>query len=250
MDRLIYTALSGATQMLARQAVVAHNLANADTSGFKAELSMFRAVPVNGTGLATRAVTAETTPGADFTPGPVEHTGRNLDVAVDGPGWLAVQATDGREAYTRNGNLQMDATGLLRSAGHPVLADNGQPVVLPLNARISVAADGTISALAAGQPPDTLSQVARIKCVADGPGGMRRDGDGLFRPLPGATREATLPMAKDVRLAPESLEASNVSATETMVGMIADARQFEMHMKMLSSADENERGANRLLDVT
>ncbi len=251
MDRLIYTALSGASQILDRQSVVANNLANASTTGFKAALSAYRAVPVNGAGLATRAITAETTPAADLSQGPIQHTGRNLDVAVDGPGWLAVQADDGSEAYTRDGNLQIDSTGLLRSGGHPVLSNNGQPIVLPLNAKVTIADDGTISALGGGQQPNTIAQVGQLKLVGKADNGMIRGGDGLFRPSsPNGGTAGSLQRDKTVRVESGSLEGSNVSATEAMVGMISDARQFGMQMKMLSSADDNARSANKLLDVT
>lgn len=250
MDRLIYTALSGASQILARQSVAANNLANAATTGFKAQLSAYRAVPVNGSGLATRAITAETTPRADLSPGPIEHTGRSLDVAIDGPGWLAVQAADGSEAYTRDGNLQIDSTGLLKSGGHPVLSNNGQPVVLPLNATVTIADDGTISALGGGEQPNTIAQVGQLKLVGSAGNGMIRGGDGLFRPDSPNGTAGVLQPDDTMRVASGSLEGSNVSATEAMVGMIGDARQFEMQMKMLSTADDNARDANKLLDVT
>ncbi|HET7312717.1 flagellar basal body rod protein FlgF [Salinisphaera sp.] len=251
MDRLIYTALSGASQILDRQSVMANNLANVSTIGFKAQLSAYRAVPVNGSGLATRVITAETTPRADLSPGPIRHTGRNLDVAIDGPGWLAVQADDGSEAYTRNGNLQIDATGLLKSGGHPVLSSNGRPIVLPLNATITIAADGTISALGGGAEPNTVSQVGQLKLAASGDNAVIRGGDGLFHAIaPNGGPAGPLRADGTVRVAPGALEGSNVSATEAMVSMIGDARQFEMQMKMLSLADENARDANKLLDVS
>jgi flagellar basal-body rod protein FlgF len=251
MDRLIYTALSGTGQILDRQAVMANNLANASTTGFKSQMSMFRAVPVNGAGLPTRAITAETTPQADLSQGPIEQTGRALDVAIDGPGWLAVQSGDGSEAYTRNGNLQVDATGLLRSGGHPVLSTNGQPIVLPLNAKVSIASDGTLSALGAGNEPNTMAEVGTLKRVGAPRTGMVRGADGLFRPdRAGGQAPAALPADATVRLTSGALEGSNVSPTAAMVGMISDARQFDMQMKMLHLADENASNANQLLDVT
>lgn len=251
MDRLIYTALSGASQITANQAVTANNLANASTSGFKAEMSAFRSVPVNGDGLATRAITAQTTPQSDLSPGPIEQTGRALDVAIDGPGWLAVQADDGSEAYTRNGNLQTDATGVLRSGNRPVLSANGQPIVLPLNAKTTIGSDGTISALGAGEEPNTMAQVGQLKLVNTPGTSMQRGEDGLFRATPTNGEAAGALQSDDtVRVTSGALEASNVNPTETMIGMIDNARQFEMQMKMLSSADDNARSANQLLDVT
>ena len=167
MDRMIYTALSGAQQSLERQAVVANNLSNVSTTGFKSQLSAFRAVSIQGDGLATRSVVADTTPGADYSEGMIEETGRSLDVAIDGDGWLAVDDGNGREAYTRDGRLRMDATGLLMSDGKPVMGEGG-PIFLPLNASVSVASDGTISALGLGDQPNTLAEVGRLKLVNPG----------------------------------------------------------------------------------
>jgi len=251
MDRLIYTALSGATQTLDRQAVVANNMANASTVGFKGQLSMFRAVPVNGAGNATRAIAADTTPSADFAAGVITRTGRSLDVALDGDGWLAVQAPDGGEGYTRAGDLQQDATGLLRSNGHAVLGEDGNPLVLPLQADVTIAADGTISALGAGDRPNTLAQVGTLKLVNPPVEQLGRGGDGLFR-LKTAEGVQAGPLAADdsVRVVSGALEQSNVSPVESMVAMIGNARRFEMQMKIISTADENERGANRLLSLT
>ncbi len=252
MDRLIYTALSGAKQSLAQQAVVANNMANASTTGFKGQLSMFRAVPVNGEGLATRAITAQTTPGADMSSGTMVNTGRSLDVAIDGSGWLAVQSPEGGEAYTRAGDLQLDSTGVLRSNGHAVLGEGGQPLVLPLGAQVTIASDGTISALGPGDAPNTIAEVGRLKLVDPAADAIVRGGDSLFyrRPAPGG--DAAAPFAADagVRVASGALEQSNVNPTETMVAMIANARRFEMQMKMISTAEENARSANRLLSLS
>lgn len=252
MDRLIYTALSGATQTLDRQAVVANNMANASTPGFRAQLSMFRAVPVNGDGLATRAITAATTPGADFTPGQMTETGRSLDVAIDGDGWLAVQDEAGDEAYTRAGGLQMDSTGLLRSNGNVVLSEFGQPLVLPLGAKVTIAADGTISALGAGDKPSSIAEVGRLKLVNPPEKSIARGGDNLFHPRANADGSDGMPFAADdaVRVASGAIESSNVDPTDAMVSMIDNARRFEMQMKMISSADENARSANQLLSLT
>lgn len=250
MDRLIYTAMSGASQSMARQAVTTHNLANLETPGFKAELAAFRAVPVRGAGMPTRAVTAATTPGSDFSAGPTEHTERSLDVALDDKGWLAVQTDDGGEAYTRAGNLQVDALGLLRSGRHPVLSSGGEPIVLPIDASITIADDGVISALQDGELPSAVAQVAQLKLAAHpDDAAMLRGGDGLFRPQWPDGRQAE-PLQPDptVRVRSGVLEHSNVSATESMLTLIADARRFEMQTKVLQLADESARAANQLLD--
>src|SRR6185295_11778417 len=131
MDRLIYTAMSGAKQTLGQQATVAHNLANLTTGGYRAETSVFRAVPIVGEGAPTRAFVVDSTPGADFTPGVIQATGRDLDIAVQGKGWIAVQAPDGSEAYTRAGSLQLSANGVLQTrTGHSVMGDGG-PISIP-----------------------------------------------------------------------------------------------------------------------
>jgi flagellar basal-body rod protein FlgF len=246
VDRLIYTAASGARQILERQAVMANDLANAATVGFKGQMSMFRAVPVNGAGWPTRAVTAETTPAPDLASGSSMRTGRALDVAIDGPGWLAVQAPGG-EAYTRAGNLQADATGVLRSDGHPVLGTGGQPIVLPLEAKVTIAHDGTISALGAGDQPDTLSEIGQLKLVDPPTAQLTRGGDGLFR----RTGAPDRPFAESdtVRVDSGTLEASNVNPTDAMVGMIDDARRFAMQMKMISMTNDNARSANQLMSL-
>lgn len=244
MDRLLYTAMSGAKQSMDQQAVVSHNLANAGTSGFRAQLHAMRAVPVQGDGLLpTRVSVAATTPGADFSPGPMSTTGRDLDVAIEGDGWLAVQAPDGTEAYTRRGDIQVDGDGVLRIAGHPVIGDDG-PMVVPLGARLSMGADGTVSAIGEGQQADALVDVGRIKLVDPGEAALVRGDDGLFRAPAGA-----LPQDEAVRLASGTLEGSNVSAIESMVSMIDVARRYEMQMKVISSADENAQRANSLLSL-
>ena len=252
MDRLIYTALSGATQTLERQAVVANNMANASTPGFRAQLSMFRAVPVNGDGLATRAITASTTPGADLSPGDMTETGRSLDVAIDGDGWLAVQAENGEEAYTRAGGLQMDSTGLLRSNGNVVLSEFGAPLVLPLGAEVTIAPDGTISALGAGDQPNAIAEIGRLKLVNPEADQIARGGDNLFHPRNNEDGTPGAPFAADdtVRVVSGAIESSNVNPTEAMVSMIENARRFEMQMKMISSIDENDQSANKLLSLS
>src|SRR5262245_53806053 len=126
MDRMIYVAASGAKQAMSQQATVAHNLANVTTNGFRAEISAFRAVPLRGEAAPTRVFVVDSTRGADFTPGSIQHTGRDLDIAVQGQGWIAVQDADGREAYTRAGSLETNENGVLQTRSkRPVLGDGG-----------------------------------------------------------------------------------------------------------------------------
>lgn len=248
MDRMLYTAMSGARQSMEQQAVVSHNLANASTAGFRAQLHAMRAVPVQGEArLATRVSVAASTPGADFTPGPITRTGRTLDVAIDGPGFFAVQGPDGQEAYTRQGDFQVDANGQLMSAGRPVIGEGG-PIQVPLGAQLFMGADGTISGIGMGEDPDALAEVGRLKLVEPGEAGVVRGGDGLFRTAPDAQgQSAPLPASERVRVVAGALEGSNVNPVESMVAMIDVARRYELQTQAISDADENAQQANSLL---
>ena len=238
MDRVIYLAMAGAKATLQRQDVLAHNLANASTNGFRAELTAFRAVPVRGDGASTRVYALETTPGYNPEPGPVSTTGRSLDVAVAGQGWLAVQALDGTEAYTRNGSLDVNNEGLLVSrSGLPVLGDGG-PITVPANAQVTIGGDGTLTATVGNGRPQGIG---RLKLVTPEAALLRGD-DGLFRAADG-----DLPADAAARLQSGALEGSNVSPVESMVAMIAAARQFEQQMKMLQTSQEREQSATKLL---
>jgi len=240
MDRMIYLSMSGAKATMQRQETLANNLANVSTVGFRAELAAFRAVPVEGSGASTRVYALESTPGYDATPGQVAATGRNLDVAMKGAAWLTVQALDGTEAYTRGGSLDVNADGnLVTSSGLTVLGDGG-PVQVPTNTVVSIAPDGTISATEANGRSSTIG---RLKLVTpEGP--LERGTDGLFRAADGELAADT-----SARLQDGALEGSNVSAVETMVAMISAARQFEAQMKMLSTAEANEKAAAQLLSL-
>lgn len=246
MDRLIYTAATGAKQLMLRQDVVAHNLSHASTPGFRAETSAFQALPVNGPGQPTRVFALQTTTGADLTPGAIERTGRALDVAIEGPGWIAVQGADGREAYTRNGSLEVGAGGVLETrAGFAVMGEGG-PLSIPPDHSITISRDGTVSALPVGQSLTNVIQVGRIKLVNPPEQALERGADGQFRMRNGGGAEAD----PGVALAGGALESSNVSATESLVSMISLARQFELQMKLLTQADDNAKRAASLLNVS
>jgi len=241
MDRLIYLAMSGAKATMQRQETLANNLANVSTVGFRAELAAFRAVPVEGSGASTRVYSLESTPGYDATPGQVAATGRNLDVAMQGAAWLAVQGLDGTEAYTRGGALDVNADGnLVTVSGLTVLGDGG-PIQIPPDTRIGIAADGTVSSTDVN---GHSTSVGRLKLVTpEGP--LTRGVDGLFRGGGGDLSADLL-----ARLQDGALEGSNVSAVETMVAMIAAARQFEAQMKSLTTAESNDKTASQLLSVS
>lgn len=245
MDRLIYTAMTGAKMLTQRHETVAHNLANVSTNGFRAELTAFRAVPVVGPGTDTRVASVETTTGADFTPGPITQTGNALDAAINGRGFFVVQTPDGEEAYTRDGAFKVSEDGTLQTrTGLPVMGDGG-PLQIPAGTQPSIGRDGTVSAIPEGQGRQNAVQVGRLKLVNPEESGLVRGADGLFRSGNGE------PAAADpaVVVAPSALEGSNVNAVESLIGMISIARQFEMQMKLLSNADQNSRTANQILSV-
>lgn len=245
MDRLIYTAMTGASQVLQQQAAVSENLANASTPGFRAVLNTFRAVPLMGEGLPTRTFVVDSTPGADFTPGPFQQTGRDLDVAVNGAGWIAVQGADGKEAYTRNGSFQVSPNGVLQTrTGLNVLGDGG-PITISPDTEVTFAKDGTISTVPSGGQFTSVIAVGRLKLVNPPPEQLERSGDGLFRLKDGTTATADA----NVGVAPGSLEGSNVNTVEAMVTMISLARKFDMQMKMLQSADSNARQASQIMSL-
>ncbi|MBB1632610.1 flagellar basal-body rod protein FlgF [Cupriavidus sp. UME77] len=244
MDRMIYTALSGAKQTLDQQAAVSNNLANTSTPGFRAQVNMFRAVPVVGQASPTRAFTLASTPGADFKAGPLTYTERPLDVALQGNGWLTVQAPDGTEAYTRAGSLQVSADGqLVTSTGLQVMGDGG-PIAVPPGAQITIGSDGTITARGPGETSAGLAQVGKLRLVNPPPDSIARGDDGLFRLRPGAQ---PLQVDANIRVISGAIEGSNVNPVEAMVDMIANARRFEMQMKMIQGADTNDQRANQLL---
>lgn len=238
MDRMIYLSMSGAKATMQRQEVLAHNLANASTVGFRAELAAFRAVPVEGSGASTRVFAIESTPGYDASPGVVAATGRNLDVAMKGASWLAVQGLDGTEAYTRGGALETDFEGTLKTASGLTVLGDGGPIQVPPDNTVTIGADGTVSATGAN---GRSTAIGKLKLVTpDVP--LLRGTDGLFRGADG-----DLAADDTARLQQGALEGSNVSAVETMVSMISAARQFEAQMKLLSTAEADEKAAAQLL---
>ena len=245
MDRLIYTAMTGARQAFKQQAGVAHNLANASTVGFRAMEHRFRAVPVQGERLPTRAFVADASVADVFEQGPLMTTGRPLDVAVRGEGWIAVETPDGGEAYTRAGNLQINANGQLQTAGGLNVLSDGGPIGIPPDNSITISPDGTISVVPLFGTPNNVNDVGRIKLVNPPANELARGDDGLFRLRDGQPA----PADENVRLAPESLEGSNVSPVDSMVNLISLARQFEMQIKMLQSADANAARADQVLAI-
>ena len=244
MDRLIYTAMTGANAAANRQAILSHNLANVSTNGFRAQLETYRAVPLRGEGATTRVFAVEATAGFSDKPGPATRTGRELDVMPAGNQWFAVQGLDGNEAYTRNGQFEINPEGtLVTGSGLTVLSADGSPITVPAGASVAVGNDGSVSAKVGNQPSNV---VGRIKLAAPNPDDLlRRSDDGLFRTLSGD------PLQQDANgsLQVGVLEGSNVNAIESMVGMIQTARQFEAQMRLLQTAESNDRSAGQLLSL-
>jgi len=238
MDRMIYLSMAGAKMNMQRQEVLSHNLANVSTTGFRAELQAVRAVPVRGDGASTRVYALDTTVGYDDSAGPINFTGRALDVAMRGQSMLTVQALDGTEAYTRAGALAVDSQGnLVTQGGLPVMGDGG-PITVPDGAIPSIAPDGTVSVRQQG---GITTPVGRLKLVTPETKLVRGD-DGLFR-----SPDGDLPADAVAQLQDGALEGSNVNPIETMVSMIAAARQFETQMKMMQTAEQDEKAAAQLL---
>lgn len=244
MDRLIYTAMTGANAAASRQAVLSNNLANASTNGFRSELSTYRAVPLQGEGASTRVFALEATAGYLDKPGPAVRTDRALDVMTQGRSWFSVQGLDGTEAYTRNGHFEVSPEGnLVTGNGLPVLNNGGSPIAVPAGAQVSIGHDGSISAKVGNQAASTIGRLKMVTPNGEDP--LKRGDDGLFR----ATSGDPLNNDDTARLHVGSLEGSNVSTIETMVGMIQTARQFETQMRLLQTAESNDRSAGQLLGL-
>ncbi len=246
MDHMLYLSMNGAENILLAQQNNSHNLANANTPGFKADLQAFRDLPVYGAGYASRAYSETSGYGHDYRSGSLQHTGRDLDVAISGEGWIAVQANDGTEAYSRRGDLRIDPNGLLTDgAGRPVLGNAG-PIAVPPNETLVVGRDGTISIRPLGQAAATLANVDRIRLVNPPLASLSKGEDGLFRLPEGALAQ---PDAA-VTLASGTLEASNVNSVDALVNMIEFARAFEAQIKLLEVAKATDESSASLMRLS
>lgn len=244
MDKAIYTVMAGARQIMDAQTVHANNLANATTVGFRKDFvaAQSRYIHVDGTH-DSRVTTTTLANETDFSAGALRETGRDLDVAIEGEGFIAVLATDGSEAYTRAGDLHIDTLGqLITRDGLPVLGSGG-PIAIPPAQKIDIGRDGGISVRALGQGSETLSVVDRIKLVSPDDRPMRKREDGLFE----ARDDAPLQVDPTIRLVSGSLETSNVNAVESMTEVLGLSRQFELQLKILTTVDTTTESASRLL---
>lgn len=236
--------MNGAKAALANQAVTANNLANVNTTGFRAELAATRALPVIRGGLPTRVYSASETPGADFSSGPVTHTGRPLDVAVNGRGWIMVQGPNGKPALTRNGDLTVSASGLLETAdGRPVLNASGVSITVPPMSTLNIGADGTVSGVPQGASPSTPVTLGRIGLVNPAPATLKRGPDGLFH-----SSMALVPDAK-VTLTARALEGSNVNTITEMMDLIQASRSFEAQIGLAHQSQNAAQADARILQI-
>ena len=244
MDRVLYLASAAGRQVMAAQAINANNLANASTVGFRQDFAFADTLALYGPGHPSRVYSQTEGLGSDHSAGPLMTTGRDLDVAIRGEGWFAVQGVDGEEGYTRAGDLRVNATGLLTTAaGHPVVGNNGGPITLPPFDKIEIGGDGTITVLPQGQAASTLVVIDRLKLVKPPADNLAKGDDGLFR-----TRDGESAIADGaVRLVSGTLESSNVNAVEAMVNMMELARKFELQIKVIEDARSNDNASARLL---
>jgi flagellar basal-body rod protein FlgF len=240
---MLYVAMSGASQNTLAQKAHANNMANVTTTGFQRDLEQARSMPVFGDTYATRAYAMSERPATDFTAGAMQETGRDLDVAVGGDGFIAVQTPDGKEAYVRTASMNVDAMGVLRAGnGLPIMGNSG-PIAIPPGEKIEVGSDGTISIRGMGETPNAVAQVDRIKLVNPATSGLTKGVDGLIHTTSGQ------PAVVDANVKVESgfLEASNVNAVEEMTSVLALSKQFELHIKMMTTAKEDDESMARVL---
>ncbi|RMG57728.1 MAG: flagellar basal-body rod protein FlgF [Gammaproteobacteria bacterium] len=246
MDRFLYLSMSGAREIMRAQAVNANNLANVSTTGYKADFAAMLQSRVIGPGIGNTRIYAQTIgTGTDLSRGQMIHTGRDLDVAVHGDGWIAVQAPDGSEAYTRSGSLRIDDTGLLQTETGLLVLGNDGPITLPPHEQVEIGDDGTITVRGLGQSPQALNVLDRIRLVNPDPARLHKGEDGLLR----VTDNKPVAADPNVQLVRETLEGSNANAVDGLVKMISLSRQFELQVKMMKTAEENDQAATSLMRI-
>jgi flagellar basal-body rod protein FlgF len=243
MDRGLYVAMTGAKQIMQAQAVNNHNIANSSTTGFRADGVAFTSEPIYGPGYATRVNAVAGDAGTDFSSGVLMSTSRPLDIAVNGKGFIAVRGADGQEAYTRAGDLQVTALGaVVTSTGFPVLSESG-PLTVPPSTQVTIGTDGTVSVVPLGLSAAAQSQVDRIKLVNPSTKDLQKGSDGLLRLKSGGKAKTD----ETVTIVSGELESSNVNAAQSLVNMIELQRLYELQIKSISSTDQNEQSAQRMM---
>ncbi len=245
MDRSLYIAMSGAKQTLLAQTANANNLANAQTTGFKSDYEQFRSMPVFGPGFPSRVYAMTERPSSDFNMGPIQTTSNELDVAVKGEGWFAVEGKDGKEAYSRSGDLRITPEGRLETGnGRAIIGDQG-PIIIPPAEKIDIGTDGTISIIPLGENEANLAVIDRIKLVIPELTNLEKLNDGLMY-----TKDGTEVVASaNISLIPGALEGSNVNGISAMVNMIELARNFELQTKVMKNANDNSAVSAKLMQM-
>jgi flagellar basal-body rod protein FlgF len=246
MDRMLFIAMNGAKDLMRAQAINTNNLANASTTGFKADFQSTLSQQVYGPGHPSRVFSSVTDAGVDLAQGSVISTGRELDMAINGKGWFAVQSADGSEAYTRAGDLRIDNIGrLTNGAGHTILG-NGGPISIPAHAKLEIGSDGTISIQPLGQPVNTLAVIDRIKLVNPADDQLQKGLDGLMHMKGGQSAEEDA----SITVVSGALESSNVNTVGALVRMIELARQYENNIKLMQNAEENDRASADIIKMS
>lgn len=243
MDRGLYVAMTGAKQIMQAQAINNHNIANASTTGYRADAVAFTSEPVYGPGYASRVNAVAGDAGTDFSSGVMMNTNQPLDIAVNGKGFIAVQGADGKEAYTRAGDLQVTASGaVITATGFQVLSESG-PLTVPPSTQVTIGTDGTVSVVPLGLSPAAQSQVDRIKLVNPKTADLQKGPDGLLRLKSGVKAKTD----ETVTVTSGELESSNVNAAQSLVNMIELQRLYELQIKSINSTDQNEQSAQRMM---
>jgi len=245
VDKMLYVAMTGASQNALAQRAHANNLANISTSGFQRDLEQARSMPVFGDSFPARAYAMTERPATDFSPGAMQETGRDLDIAIGGDGFIAVQAPDGSEAYVRTASLNIDALGVLRAGNGMPIMGNGGPIAVPPEQKVEIGQDGTISIRAMGEGPRVMAEVDRIKLVNPDVKTLNKGLDGMIHTKSGQPADADA----NVQVVSGFLEASNVNAVEEMTSVLALSRQFELHVKMMPTAKEGDEAMARVLQI-
>ncbi len=246
MDRMLYIAMTGAEQNMQALSVISNNIANSNTTGFRADFAAMRSMPLYGEGEPSRVYAMAERPGTDFSRGAMMTTGRDLDIAVKGDGFIAVQGMDGKEAYTRAGDLQVTTLGqLVTGAGYPVMGNNG-PISIPPFEKLEIGGDGTISIVAQGDAVSSIQTIDRIKVVKPQLTKLYKGEDGLLRLKGGEKADADA----SAHIISGTLEGSNVNAATSLVDMIEIARQFEVQTKMMKIAEQDDERTARILRLS
>jgi flagellar basal-body rod protein FlgF len=246
VDKMLYVAMTGASQNTLAQRAHANNLANLSTNGFRRDFEQARSMPVFGDSLPARAYAMTERPATDFTPGALQETGRDLDIAIEGEGWIAVQTPQGGEAYVRTASLKIDAVGILRAGNDLPVMGNAGPVVIPPEQKVEIGRDGTISIRALGENPNVMAEVDRIKLVKPDLQQMEKGLDGMIHHKSGQPVDADA----TVQVVSGFQETSNVNAVAEMTSMLALSRQFELHIKMMRTAEDDAAAMTKVMQIS